>query len=287
MSTQAQKELIDRGVPVCYFTYGGWFYGMATGPYHKNVELRRAQYAAAADESRSLQLAARFVEAKIKNTRTLLRRNGQGVTDEALDRLADLAKEALGTESQGNLLGLEGLAARIYFGQFQSMLKPKEDGEVTRFDFAGRNRRPPRDPVNALLSYAYSLLAKDFTVTCQAVGFDPYLGFYHQPRYGRPSLALDLMEEFRPIIGDSVVIGLINTGEIRGKDFVSRGGAYSLTPEGKRIFLAAYDRRMDQLVMHPVFGYSISYRRILEVQSRLLGRYLLGELQAYPQFLTR
>lgn len=287
VSTQAQKELIERGVPVCYFTYGGWFYGMATGPNHKNVELRRAQYAAAADEGRSLVLAVRFVEAKIKNARTLLRRNGQGSTDAALDRLADLAKEALGAESQESLLGLEGLAARIYFGQLHSMLKPKEDGEVTRFDFAGRNRRPPRDPVNALLSYAYSLLAKDFTVTCQAVGFDPYLGFYHQPRYGRPSLALDLMEEFRPIIGDSVVIGLINTGAIRGKDFVSRGGAYSLTPESKRIFLAAYDRRMDQLVMHPVFGYSISYRRILEVQVRLLGRYLLGELPAYPQFLTR
>ena len=287
VSTQAQKELIERGVPVCYFTYGGWFYGMATGPNHKNVELRRAQYAAAADEGRSLVLAVRFVEAKIKNARTLLRRCGQGSTDAALDRLADLAKEALGAESQESLLGLEGLSARIYFGQLHSMLKPKEDGEVTRLDFVGRNRRPPRDPVNALLSYAYSLLAKDFTVTCQAVGFDPYLGFYHQPRYGRPSLALDLMEEFRPIIGDSVVIGLINTGEIRGKDFVSRGGAYSLTPEGKRIFLAAYDRRMDQLVMHPVFGYSISYRRILEVQVRLLGRHLLGELPAYPQFLTR
>lgn len=138
-----------------------------------------------------------------------------------------------------------------------------------------------------MLSYAYSLLAKDFTVTCQAVGFDQYLGFYHQPRYGRPSLALDLMEEFRPIIGDSVVIGLINNAEIRGKDFISRGTAWSLTREVKRIFLAANDRRMDQLVMHPVFGYSISYRRVLEVQVRLLGRWLLGELPTYPQFLTR
>lgn len=287
VTTQAQKELLDRGVPVCYFTYGGWFYGMATGPSHKNVELRRAQYAAAADKTRSLQLAARFVEAKIKNARTLLRRNGQGSQDEARDRLADLAKHAAAADSQENLLGLEGLAARIYFGQFNTMLKPKEEGEVTRFDFTGRNRRPPRDPVNAMLSYAYALLAKDFAVTCQAVGFDPYLGFYHQPRYGRPSLALDLMEEFRPIIGDSVVIGLINNGEIQVKDFITRGGAWSLTPEGKRTFLAAYDRRMDQLVTHPVFGYAISYRRILEVQVRLLGRYLLGELSAYPQFLTR
>lgn len=287
VTTQAQKELLDRGVPVCYFTYGGWFYGIATGPSHKNVELRRAQYATAADQSRSLQLAARFVEAKIKNARTLLRRNGQGVAAEALDRLADLAKQAVGAESQESLLGLEGLAARIYFGQFNTMLKPKEEGEVARLDFSGRNRRPPRDPINALLSYAYSLLVKDFTVTCQAVGFDPYLGFYHQPRYGRPSLALDLMEEFRPIIGDSIVIGLINNREIQVKDFISRGGAWSLTPEGKRTFLMAYDRRMDQLVTHPVFGYAISYRRVLEVQLRLLGRYLLGELPAYPQFLTR
>jgi CRISPR-associated protein Cas1 len=287
VTTQAQKELLERGAAVCYFTYGGWFYGMATGPMHKNVELRRNQYAAAADEGRSLSLAARFVEAKIKNSRTLLRRNGIGVPDEALDRLADLAKEAVKAESQESLLGLEGLAARIYFSQFSSMLKPKGEGAVAQFDFTGRNRRPPRDPVNAMLSYAYSLLAKDFTVTAQAVGLDPYLGFYHQPRYGRPSLALDLMEEFRPLIGDSVVIGLINNGEITSKDFISRGGAWSLTPEGRRTFLTAYDRRMDQLVTHPLFGYSISYRRILEVQVRLLGRHLAGELAEYPQFLTR
>lgn len=286
VTTQAQKELIERGVPVCYFTYGGWFYGMATGPMHKNVELRRAQYAAAADDLQSLCLAIRFVEAKIKNSRTLLRRNGLGVADEALDRLADLAKEAVKAESQESLLGLEGMAARIYFSQFGTMLKPKGDA-VADFDFTGRNRRPPRDPVNAMLSYAYSLLAKDFTVTAQAVGLDPYLGFYHQPRYGRPSLALDLMEEFRPIVGDSVVLGLINNGEVTAKDFISRGGAWSLTPEGKRSFLMAYDRRMDQLVTHPLFGYAISYRRILEVQVRLLGRHLLGELAEYPQFLTR
>lgn len=189
-------------------------------------------------------------------------------------------------ESQESLLGLEGLAARIYFGQFQTMLKQRNEEAVTRFDFTGRNRRPPRDPINAMLSYAYSLLAKDFTVTCQAVGFDPYLGFYHHPRYGRPSLALDLMVEFRPLICDSVVIGLINNGEVRSRDFVGRGGAWNLTPEGRRTFLAAYDRRMDQLVTHPVFGYSVSSRRILEVQARLLGRHLLGELPEYPQFPT-
>lgn len=165
------------------------------------------------------------------------------------------------------------------------MLRPRE--AEFAFDFQGRNRRPPRDPVNALLSFAYALLAKDFTVTLQAVGFDPYLGFYHAPGYGRPSLALDLMEEFRPIIGDSVVLSVLNTGEVTAGDFITRGGAVALSPTGRKAFLAAYGRRMDTLVSHPVFGYSISYRRVLEVQARLLGRFLSGEIPEYPQFLTR
>lgn len=287
VSTQLIQELCDREIPICYFTYGGWFYGLTQGMGHKNVELRRLQYRASEDPLRAVALAARLVEAKIKNCRTLLRRNVPDVPDESLQTLADLARDAGQVTTPDTLLGLEGLAARIYFSHFGAMIRPKGETTGISFDFQGRNRRPPRDPVNALLSFAYSLLAKDFTVTLQAVGYDPHLGFYHTPRYGRPALALDLMEEFRPIIADSVVLSVINNGEITSGDFIARGGAFALTPSGRKTFLTAYGRRMDTLITHPFFGYTISYRRVLEVQARLLARYLTGEIPDYPQFLTR
>lgn len=138
-----------------------------------------------------------------------------------------------------------------------------------------------------MLSLAYALLVKDLTVTLLAVGFDPFLGFYHRPRYGRPALALDLAEEYRPIIADSVVIQVINTGEIRPADFITRADACALKAAGRRTFIAAFERRLDTLVTHPIFGYTISYRRILEVQARLLAAHLLGELAAYTAFVTR
>ena len=145
----------------------------------------------------------------------------------------------------------------------------------------------PQDPVNALLSCGYSLLAKDITVTAMATGLDPYVGFYHVPRYGRPALALDLMEEFRPIIVDSVVLSLINNRMLTSRHFIRRGPSVALTAEGRKRFIQAYEGRLDSLVTHPLFGYRLSYRRVLEVQSRLLGRHLLGELGAYPTFRTR
>ena len=156
-----------------------------------------------------------------------------------------------------------------------------------RFDFTNRNRRPPLDPINALLSLAYSVLAKDLTIVCHAVGFDPYLGFYHQPRFGRSSLALDLMEPFRPLIADSVVINAINTRMVTLKDFIQVGPAVSLTPNGRKGFFRAYEQRMDTLVTHPLFGYRVSYRRILEIQTRLLARLLQDEIGEYPVFTTR
>lgn len=189
-------------------------------------------------------------------------------------------------ESLDQLLGVEGLAARRYFEYFDGMLK-LADPLFPEFDFNGRNRRPPRDPINALLSLAYAMLAREWTVVIQSVGLDPYLGFYHQPRYGRPALALDLMEEFRPIIGDSAVITAINNGEVTIKDFIKELGAVSLTPEGRSRFIQTYERRMSSEIAHPVFGYRISYRRVFEVQARLLGRYLTGEIPEYPAFVTR
>jgi CRISP-associated protein Cas1 len=188
------------------------------------------------------------------------------------------------------LLGVEGNGARLYFGTFQGLIKvePEEDlPQIFLMDFAGRNRRPPRDAVNALLSLGYSLLAKDLTVACYAVGFDPMVGFYHQPRFGRPALALDLMEPFRALIVDSAVITAINTKMVTPRDFVRCGDAVSLTAEGRKGFYRAYELRMDGMVTHPLFGYRVSYRRLLEVQVRLLAKMLEGEIEQYPVFVTR
>ena len=182
------------------------------------------------------------------------------------------------------LLGWEGQAAAHYFAAFSSMLKT---GELPDFNFNSRNRRPPRDPVNAMLSFVYAMLVKELTVAVQAVGFDPMLGFFHRPRYGRPSLALDLAEEFRPLIGDSVVLTLINNGEVTPDSFISRAGGVAMTTAGRKAVLKAFERRMETLVTHPVFGYRVSYRRILEVQARLLARTVLGEIPEYPGFCTR
>jgi len=141
--------------------------------------------------------------------------------------------------------------------------------------------------VNAMLSFAYAMLTREWTTTLQAVGFDPFLGFYHQPRYGRPALALDLMEEFRPLIADSVVLTAVNNGEVKPEDFIRAMGSVSLTAAGRTRFIQAYERRMSQEITHPIFGYKISYRRVLEVQARLLGRHIMGELPEYPSFMTR
>jgi CRISPR-associated protein Cas1 len=288
ISTQALTELMERDIPVALFTTGGWFHGLAHGMSHKNVELRQAQFRAADDPARSLALAKGFIVAKIRNCRTLVMRNHPNPPAEVVDGLQRLAREAQAVESAGSLFGVEALAAKQYFSVFNGMLKGRANGGGEwSFDFNGRNRRPPRDPVNALLSYAYSLLVKEFTVTALLVGLDPFLGFFHRPRYGRPSLALDLMEEFRPLIGDSVTLNVINTGVITAGDFIRRGPACTLTPEGRKKFLRAYEQRLDTLITHPVFGYRISYRRVLEVQTRLLGRLLTGELSEYPAFVTR
>jgi CRISPR-associated protein Cas1 len=287
ITTQAVQALCGRGIPVCYFSSGGWFYGLTRGLDHRNVELRRLQYRAAEDGGTSLELARRFVGGKIRNCRTLLRRNASDVPAHDLQRLRELVDQAAAAESVATLLGLEGTAARIYFGHFGALLKPTAGDGPLELDFEGRNRRPPRDPVNALLSLGYALLAKDLTITLTAVGFDPLLGFYHRPRYGRPALALDLMEEFRPLIADSVVLSAVNTGVVSAGDFVRRGGAVALTTAGRARFLRAYERRMDELITHPLFGYRIGYRRVLEVQARLLARYLAGEIPEYPTFATR
>ncbi|MSQ97279.1 MAG: CRISPR-associated endonuclease Cas1 [Gemmataceae bacterium] len=282
VSTQVMAELFEREIPVCYFSTGGWFRGIAHGLPHKNIELRIRQHAVAADPARSLALAKQFVAGKIRNCRTLLRRNTEDDADGLLESLAQSAREAERADNIASLLGIEGMAAKRYFAGFAKLLK-----EERGFRFDGRNRRPPTDPANATLSFLYAMLARELTVAALACGLDPYLGFLHQPRYGRPALALDLAEEFRPLLADSTALSLFNTGELKPDDFVCRAGAVALKPAGKKAVVAAWERRLLSDVTHPIFGYTISYRRVVMVQARLLGRVLAGELPEYPAFKTR
>jgi CRISP-associated protein Cas1 len=312
VSTQAVQTLCESDIPICYFSQGSWFYGITTGINSKNVFLRRSQFRLAEQEWFALSLARRIVAGKIRNQRTLLQRNHQEPRPDSLLGLRQMAEQAERARNLEELLGIEGNAARIYFGDFAGMIKvgdkatgfsgetgfrgepddwdaPSGDSKtgLFHFDFTGRNRRPPRDAVNALLSLAYSLLAKDLTIACYAVGFDPYMGFYHQPRFGRPALALDLMEPFRPLIADSAVLNAINNRMVTPGDFVQAGPGVALTPNGRKGFFRAYELRMDTLVTHPLFEYRVSYRRLLEIQARLLARVFDGEIAEYPVFVTR
>ncbi|MCY4650959.1 MAG: CRISPR-associated endonuclease Cas1 [bacterium] len=282
ISSQFMRAAFSRETPVCWFSYGGWFQGIAHGLPSKHVELRRRQVAIASQAG--LPIARRLIEGKIRNSRTLLRRNSKREVDRVLSQLSTLARQTSSAPSIESLLGIEGTAARLYFSQFAAMLK---NDSLGTFDFRGRNRRPPRDPVNCLLSFGYSMLVKDFTAITLAVGFDPYLGVYHRPRFGRPALALDLAEEFRPLVAESVVLSLINNEEVRKSGFVIRAQGVAMTTQARRTFIRAYERRLDQEVTHPTYKYRITYRRVFEVQARMLGAYLLGEIPEYTPFMTR
>ncbi|MBD0865932.1 MAG: CRISPR-associated endonuclease Cas1 [Rhodobacteraceae bacterium] len=291
ITTPALSALLDREIPVSFHSHGGWFRGIAHGLGHRNVELRAAQYAMSFDSAACLRFARALIAAKITNQRTILRRNWHGAPQDrkaVLDRLTAARKSVGGAETQARLLGLEGDAAAVYFRAFAGLIAaPNPDEASVGFDFAARNRRPPADPVNALLSLAYAMLTRHLTVALNSVGFDPYRGFFHTSRYGRPALALDIMEPFRPVIADSVVLTAINNGELRPADFVVATTGTALTRNARRRFVQTFERRLSQETTHPVFGYRVSMRRMLIVQARLLSRFLLGDLRSYPHYLPR
>ncbi len=289
VSTPAMGALLRQGANVAWFSTGGWFLGLATNASLRSAHVRKEQYRASFDDVRRLAAARGLVEAKIRNQRTLLRRNWRKESTEAdradvLRRLKRLAERAPHARDAAQLLGLEGEAAAIYFRHFHAMLT--HDAPMP-FDFTLRNRRPPRDPVNAMLSFAYAILARQMTAILTVTGFDPWRGFYHAARPGRPSLALDMMEPYRPIIADSVVITAINTGEVTPQGFVSNGTSCALKPAARKAFLRVYERRMEQETAHPLFGYRVSMRRLLEVQMRLFSRWLEGEIKSFPHYLPR
>jgi CRISPR-associated protein Cas1 len=299
LSTQALECLAVLEVPVVYLTAYGRFVAALMPAPTKNVKLRVNQIQLFSDPQKALSLAKALVKAKINNQRTLLMRslrsraldepstneNPRGSDEPAAQEMADLLGRLDRVCDPAVLLGTEGQAAALYFSQFGRMLKPAVPGR--EFDFKTRNRRPPRDPVNALLSFAYAMLLKDcFSALC-TVGFDPYFGFFHASRHGKPSLALDLMEEFRAVVADSVVLTLINNGSLAPRDFLTWRDACQLTEDGRTRFFQAYEQRKATVVTHPVFGYKMAYGRMIEVQARMLAAHVRGDIPEYIGFTVR
>lgn len=283
ITAQAVETCLDLGIDVSYFSPAGRFIGLLRGLPASGVDARRGQYRLFELPGVRLQLAREVIRAKVHNQRVMLMRNGD-VPERVLKLMAGFRDATGAAREMSELLGIEGSAAAIYFEQFETMLKQREDW---KFDWRGRNRRPPRDPVNALLSLGYSMLAKELTGVCHSVGLDPFLGFMHQPRYGRPALALDLMEEFRPLLADSVAISLVNRGELGPEDFIKSANGTFMNDRGRKAFWEAWFRRCDTEVSHPEFEYKMAYRRMLEVQARQLWRFVRGEAAAYHGFTTR
>lgn len=284
VSTQTLHQLCEASIPVVYLSTGHWFYGVTAGLGMKNAFDRAAQFQVAQDPARCLAFARQLVTDKAINQRTILRRNGQA-PDSALRDMADLTTQIDGVSSIASLLGIEGGIARLYFQNFSSLLKPRDLS--TDWDFNTRNRRPPRDPINALLSFTYAMLVKECTVALLGEGLEPHWGLYHQPRHGRPALALDIMEPLRPLIADSAVITAINTGMVRASHFLVGGSACLLQPAGRKAIIQAFEARLDQMVTHPAFDYRCSWRAAIRLHARLLARYFRGDVPHYPSITTR
>lgn len=285
VTAQAIHLLCEEGIPIVHLSMGHWFYGITQGTGPRNAFARVAQFQNAETPAARLPFAIALVQAKAANQRTFLRRNAIDLPPGVLDDMARIAARIPEAQSADTLLGLEGSVARLYFANFHLLLKPRDFDAV--WDFAQRNRRPPRDPVNAMLSFAYALLAKECTVALLAEGLDPWLGLYHQPRHGRPALALDLMEEFRTIVADSAVVTAINTGMVAAGDFVRTKASCAMKPAARKALLQAYEARLDHLATHPVFDYRCSYRAIIRLQAALLARWLRRDIPAYQGITIR
>ncbi len=284
ISTQAIHACMAAQIPIMYFSSGGYFKGMTNPLSTRSSRVRIQQTTALENAATKGMISSAIVKAKIKNQRTFLKRNAKDLDSRVVRDMAALARRVEKEQDPEKLLGLEGAAAALYFSNFKKMIK--SDYRIP-FYFMTRNRRPPKDPVNAMLSYAYGILAKDCTVVLQAVGFEPTLGFYHSLRPGKPALSLDLMEVFRPIVADSAVIYTINNGMVTLKDFHQGKFSVAMKPESRIALIKAYERRMEQLVTHPVYDYRVSYRRIIEIEARSLARFIGGETDKMVFFTTR
>lgn len=282
----------ERGVALSFLTEYGKFMGRVTGKISGNVLLRRTQYRWADDEEVSTRLARRFIAAKIMNSRSLLHRtlrdHADVVTAEPLERAMGLMAGMMPRLEQAGsgdvIRGIEGEAASLYFANFNSMILAQKES----FDLHDRNRRPPTDPVNALLSFLYTLLTHETGAALESVGLDPQVGFLHRDRPGRPSLALDLMEELRPHFADRLALTLINRRQITGKGFVTKeNGAVIMEDDMRKEVLTAWQKRKQEEITHPYLGEKIPLGLIPYVQAMLLARHMRGDLEDYPPFFWK
>jgi CRISPR-associated protein Cas1 len=286
VTTQALHKCLGADIPVHFFSSGGWYHGGFAGHSSRWPLARQSQYAIAAG-AQAVLVARDIIGDKIANQRTLLRRNFNDdetdVHEEVLNRLKYSVAFARDQDSAASLLGVEGDAARWYWPAFWALVG-RDD---TRWASERRSRRPPGDPVNAMLSFGYAMLVKDCTRATQAAGLDPYVGIFHTIHHGRPSLALDLMEPFRPLVVESMVLRMIRLKEVSYEDFLFMGQEVRMKPHARKRVVEAYERRMAELITHPVFGYRVSYRQAVMIQARLLARVFTGELDRWPSFRTR
>lgn len=282
----------ENDVAVSFLSENGRFLARVQGPVSGNVLLRRAQFGASGDKAASAAIARNIVMAKIANCRTVLQRTlrdhgGNPRTDDlehAVNRLANLLEQAKRAAALETLRGTEGEASRVYFDVFDALITSQKEG----FVFEGRNRRPPLDNVNALLSFIYTLLAHDCTGALEAVGLDPQVGFLHRDRPGRPSLALDLMEEFRPFLADRLALSLINLKQLQAKDFKkSESGAVEMSDEARKALLTAYQQRKQEEILHPFVNEKAPLGLFFHLQAQLLARHLRGDLDGYPPFVWK
>jgi len=302
LTAQALTALIEQKAAITFLSAYGQFRARLVPAESRNSLLRLAQFRAHEDAGRSFALARQFVAGKLHNARTLLLRSNRKLGDAAVAAAAeslrgilaqvlalqgdgippaDAGKPQAGT-AWGTLQGLEGAGSAQYFGVFGSLLR----GDAL-LGFETRSRRPPRDPVNALLSYGYTLLLHQCCAGLQIVGLDTYVGYLHSAQYSKPALGLDLMEEFRAPVVDSVVVTLINNRILVADDFLEELGAYRLKDRPRRTFLEKFEERLNTEIAHPVFKYPATYRRCIELQARLLAKALTGELADYPPFKVR
>lgn len=264
---------LELGMPVHYLSSVGRYLGSALPGYSRNGGLRLEQYAAYCDPQHRLRLVAAIVTAKIHNQYHVLYRHNQRE-----NRLKLLKQQVEAQQTLDQLRGVEGSAAREYFAHWPKMLP-------AHWSFKGRNRRPPRDPVNALLSFAYALLRIQVTAAAHLAGLDPYVGYLHEVHHGQPALVLDLMEEFRPLVADNLVLAVLNNRELKPQDFNESLGACMLSDGGRKQFLQAFERKMTDEFKHPVYGYRCTYRRAIELQARLLSRHLQEAVPYKPLVL--
>lgn len=287
VSTQALCVLADREVPIAYLSAAGRLVAMMDplGPVSAGV--RAAQMSVLAVPDRAISLAKAVIVAKIANQRTLLMRNAMGLPEGVPDELARACEGAERASSIDEARGHEGNAAAVYFEHFARMFKGDAATVATRFDANGRQRRPPPDPINAVLSFAYSMLSNECVAAARLASLEPTIGALHTTRPGRPALALDLMEPFRPLIADSVAVSAFNRGELVTGHFAETAAGCAMTDAGRKAFFGAYGRRMETEVSHPAFEYRLCYRRMLYLHARLVAAWMLGEVPTLAFLTTR